>query len=457
MYATGSFADGYGVAKWNGSGWTELPLPPGVQTYYSITNIATDKKGNVYIADGYDGNGGGVNFAKWDGNSWQVYGYVANVYYFIVDSTGTIYAADFDDSQDTYNIIRVAPDGTQTSLSGGPGKYFLNANTLVQAMAFDRAGDLYAGGGFDDSTANTYIAKWDGQSWTKIGASGAYGGFGDGTVTGIVFDNGGNLFASCRMLGSEGTLIGKWDGHAWTSISDTGVFSSELAVNYLGRDNRGILFAGGQQHVYYCDPVGSNLPPPVDTCIKAAAVGLRISVDTVNDKSGPVVLSAGVVSGGGTATNFVFATDGSFVHTFGGASADSVVSVAVGGLPMGGNHFYVRMQTTNSCDSVLTATDSVVLVKVDTVAGAIAVTDTAKMAAGPNPFVSTFTVTGLDASGSYTLLLVNGEGVRVYALQVNGQTSVRVQGLILKQGIYWLQLYNNATGQRVWRMALLKE
>lgn len=450
IYGYGGFPDGYGVAKWSDSGWIELPLPPGPQTYSSIGGIATDKKGNVYLS--------GPQMYRWDGSSWSSYGNVFQTfYYFVVDTTGVIYGAYPDDNWDTYNVIRVNTDGTQTSLGGGPALHPLNANTWVHAMAFDAAGNLYAGGNFPDSSGNSYVAKWNGQKWAKLGTGEAGPAFGDGKITGIVFDNRGNLYASCQLLGSDGTVIGKWDGSSWTTFvnsNETGDMYS--AVVFLARDRQGMLFAADQSNVLVYDPPASVAPPVL--CDSVAAVGLKASADTVA-AGGTVVLTASVQAGRGTATTFLFAKDRGFLQTLAAASADSVVTIVGADLVTGRNSFYVKMQTTNNCDSVLTAVDSLTIVQPATTGTTDTTgtgTDSARIKAGPNPFGSSFVVMGLDASKSYSILLANSQGVRVYAAQVTGQTTMPVEGLTLKQGVYWLEVYDQSTGKRVRKTELLK-
>jgi hypothetical protein len=391
-----------------------------------------------------------VTIEKWNGSSWTQYGYAANIYNFVVDTAGVVYAAWSDFGWDTYNVVRIAPDGTQTSLGGGRGKYMLNANTWVQALAFDRAGNLYAGGSFQDSVGNAYIAKWDGHTWTPIPASSTAPGYGGGTITGICFDDGGNLYATSRLSGSSGVLAGKWDGHSWTSLSNDPPLWMKLGLYPLMRDNRGTLFTSDGVSVYAYDPPA----PAVVHCDSVLTAGLVASVDTVTDGGGSVVLTASVTAGRGTGVRFLFARDRAFQQTLGPVSADSVVSVNVSDLSMGSNTFYVRVQATNVCANVLTAVDSVLIykrsVKDTTSSGGV------KLGGGPNPFGSSFTVTGLDAGRAYQILLVNSQGAWVYAVQVSGQRQVPIEGLVLKQGIYWLEVYDKSTGKRVSRLELMK-
>lgn len=455
IYAYGIFPDGNGVARWSDSGWVELPLPAGPQTSVTIGSIATDKKGNVYISASVNAGPAAALF-RWDGSSWTSYGGVSQVYYyFVVDAAGVVYGAWIDFDWDTYNIIRNSPDGTQTSLGGGPAVHPLDANQWVHAMAFDAAGNLYAGGNFPDSAGNSYVAKWDGRKWSKLGTGQAGPAFGDGKITGIVFDNSGNLYASCQLSGSDGTVVGRWDGKTWTTFvpgDETGdMFYS--AVYLLARDRRGTLFAADQDHILVADLPASVAPPVI--CDAMAVVGLQASADTVA-VGGDVVLTAGVRSGGDSATSFLFAKDRDFLQPLGAASTDSVVTVSAADLVAGANTFYVKMQTTNNCDSVLTAVDSVTVTRQAAPDSTSTGADSVNIKAGPNPFSGSFTVMGLDASRAYWILIANSQGMHIYAAQVSGQTSMPVEGLTLKQGVYWLEVYDRATGERVRKIELLK-
>ena len=80
-------------------------------------------------------------------------------------------------------------------------------------------------------TAN-HIAKWDGNDWSALG-----GGM-DGSVTAIAFDKSGNLYAGGTFVSAGGVTansIAKWDGNNWSALG-TGM---DFWVFALAFDERG--------------------------------------------------------------------------------------------------------------------------------------------------------------------------------------------------------------------------
>ncbi|MHA4811470.1 T9SS type A sorting domain-containing protein [Flavitalea flava] len=456
VYAFGTFVAADGVAKWNGSGWTMLPSSAGQLTINSINHIATDKKGNVYISGSFTQNGNYLNMAKWDGAVWQAFA-SAEVYYFIVDTTGTIYAANYDFTNSGYNVLKIT--GNTVTRIGGTGPHQMNANTWVQAMVLDTAGNLYAGGGFADNNGHAYVAKWDGNSWNELGTgAGALGA--DGSITGLVFDNAGNLYSSGSLMQNSATYLGKWDGQAWSAISTGPMFWHQNTIGYLNRDARGIIYAGGQfkgsrdigNYIY---TYGSVTPPVV--CDGKASVKLTANPTTVTPQSGPVEVSASLISGAGVNIRYVFSKDRNFDTPIQTPSSDSVITILISDLTAGTNIIYVKMQITDPCANFLTATDSVTIIK----NAVTAVTDidfpNTAIVAFPNPIGQFIFVTGLSSSKSYALTLHNNLGMAVRTLQIKGQTRASLPSFDLSSGIYWLEIYDNTRKRRIGQVTLLKK
>jgi hypothetical protein len=114
------------------------------------------------------------------------------------------------------------------------------------------------------------------------------------------------------------------------------------------------------------------------------------------------------------------------------------------------------MQSRDSCNATLKAIDSITITK-NIVSG---ITDldypNVLITAFPNPMDQLVLVSGLSAAKSYTLSLYNGQGQPVRMVQVSGQTVASINSLALKQGIYWLEVYDNTRKRKIGRMALLK-
>jgi hypothetical protein len=94
-------------------------------------------------------------------------------------------------------------------------------NEEVAALAFDAAGNLYAGGYFSDA-AYPQLAKWDGSSWAPVGSASDA----TGPVFALAFDGGGRLYigGSFANWAANANLdnVAYWDGAAWQG-ADAGV------------------------------------------------------------------------------------------------------------------------------------------------------------------------------------------------------------------------------------------
>lgn len=117
-------------------------------------------------------------------------------------------------------------------------------NDLVNTLAVDASGNLYAGGVFTTAgvvTANC-VAKWDGESWTGLGT-----GL-NNTVNALTVDTSGNVYAGGSFTGTFGDTIlfnyaAKWDVSTSSWVSLDNVMNNNILA--LAIDSSGILYAGG--------------------------------------------------------------------------------------------------------------------------------------------------------------------------------------------------------------------
>ena len=134
VYAGGDFTNASSisancVAKWDGTNWTALGSGMGNGPFLSPPSVrALAVSGSNLYAGGFFTSAGGIsaNVAKWDGSSWTALG-----------------------------------SGVSGGESGG----------LVLALAATGT-NVYAGGDFTKAggISASYIAKWDGSSWTALGS-----------------------------------------------------------------------------------------------------------------------------------------------------------------------------------------------------------------------------------------------------------------------------------------------
>jgi len=458
MYACGNFAGNNGIAKWNGSGWSVLPGQSAQLTFSSINHIGTDKKGNVYISGSFSQNGISGSMAKWDGNTWQVF---ANdpIFYFIVDSAGTIYAANEDFSNTGFNVLQIK--GNTAVRIGGSGFNQLNANSWVQAMTMDKAGNLYAAGGFTDSTGNTYVAKWNGTNWAALGA-GTTALNATGTGYGLDFDNAGNLYVSGSIMLHNATYLAKWDGHSWTAVSNGPEFWYQNSIDFMSRDGRGNIYAGGQfngsqnsgNYIYSYTSAGPAVQPVIPCRDTAVTLTLGANETTVTNQSGTVLVTANTI-GTGTNTHILFSKTRDFSSLL--PASDSIVSLEPATLQTGTNTIYVKLTTTGACGTLLTATDSITIVKTPASGGLIDIDfPNTPIIPYPNPFSQFIDISGLQLGKSYSVSLFNGLGEKVRAVVVTGQGSVQVDAASLQPGIYMLVIYDNTKGRKIGTISLLK-
>jgi PKD repeat protein len=255
LYAGGEFVAMGGVtaandvAQWNGSTSSWSALGSGLND--PVSALAFDSAGNLYAGGDFSATGDGsvtANYiAKWNvsTSSWSALGSGLNsdVYALAFDSAGNLYAGgDFSATGDgsvTANYIAMWNNATGWSALGS------GMDSDVYALTFDSAGNLYAGGDFTnagDVVANN-IAKWNG-SWSALGS-----GIGS-DVCALVCDSAGNLYAGGDFNSVGNVTVDymiKWN----VSTSSWSTLGSEVngPVTALAADSAGNLYAGGTFYI----------------------------------------------------------------------------------------------------------------------------------------------------------------------------------------------------------------
>jgi hypothetical protein len=130
-----------------------------------------------------------------------------------VDKAGTLYAGgDFYDTtgKEIWGIAKRNGDNWEEVGSGLQG--------AVDKIVFDKAGTLFAGGNFSLPAPDTAVnlASWDGKSWK------AFGGRVQGNVYALAFDSVENLYVGGRFdkIGPDTfNNIACWNGTTWSRLA----------------------------------------------------------------------------------------------------------------------------------------------------------------------------------------------------------------------------------------------
>lgn len=237
--------------------WTVLASYAGNGIYGSVEAMVIDANNNIYVG-GWFGSAGDIlaaRVAKWDGHAWTALGtgmhsdewYGAGVDALALDSAGNLYAGGlFEDAGGVpaNNIAKWDGHAWSALDRGFSGRYKNSGRVNVLLMSSN--GTLYAGGDFNmaGSAKANHIAKWDGHQWSALGKSG--GGV-QGSVLALTLDQQGALYVGgyFRKAGGKPACgIAKWDGQDWSGLG-SGVPIGGI-VFALRFDHAGNLFVGGR-------------------------------------------------------------------------------------------------------------------------------------------------------------------------------------------------------------------
>ena len=267
LYAGGFFTKIGGVlaryvAKWDGSSWSPVGAPTnGTNSQVRALSVFDDGSGPALYTMGNFWLAGGVsvsNVARWDGTSWSALGgpgdgtghhvYTASVF---DDGSGpALYVGGLFTDAGGVSADRVARwDGAWSALPASTGAG--SAGVVFALTTFDDGAgpDLYAGGAFlgAGGISAPSIARWDGTSWSALGAPGSGA---NATILALcVFDDGSGpaLYAGGQFVtigGVSAAHVARWDGASWSNLG-AGTNAVVNALCVFDDGSGPALFAGG--------------------------------------------------------------------------------------------------------------------------------------------------------------------------------------------------------------------
>ncbi len=211
VYAGGEF-EGC-VAKWNGYTWTTLTGSNGVELWDAP--IAMEFiGGKLHVAAYFSGGIEGI--ARWeDGSGWQIIGDAESGHILcIAPADDGLYVGGRFTSINGVAANRVAKWNGASWSALGAGMSYDDDTCRVRTLAY-RNGSLYAGGTFDSAggVSAPCVAKWDGQAWHPM----PFGEYNLETVRSLRFV-GDQLFMAAEGFIPSSRTVTRWDGASWQPL-----------------------------------------------------------------------------------------------------------------------------------------------------------------------------------------------------------------------------------------------
>ena len=254
LYASGAISKKSGglyIAKWDGKNWSKVTMQNGFSFDCILNGLCTDNSGNIYTTTClYNGL---INYyvAKWEKSTgvWSelkgINALAANnqIEDLCIDKSGNIYAAGKFTNTKGKRYVAKWDGKNWTELGGLNG---LAADSTIRTIYADVSGNVYAGGSFSDSNGKRYTVKWDviTNNWSKLGQMDGNLKYGDiGFISG---DNSGNIYVSGAMREdtSNNYFVDKWNGTSWSEMGAS-FFGGGGSVFSTCLDSKGFLYAGG--------------------------------------------------------------------------------------------------------------------------------------------------------------------------------------------------------------------
>ncbi len=260
-----------GCARWNGTQWQTLGSGLGGDNFQSprvstLTSWSPGFSPTLWVGGAFRSAGGAVarNLATWSGGAWQVASngppgpggldssFIAPRALATFRSSqgeGLFTAGFFSEAGNNLIPSLARWDGVNWSAVGGGVRSFGGNPVQLRTMVAHDDGNgsaLYVGGGVFGvgSIAATYLARWNGTTWSTVGS----GAPTDITALGVHDDGtGAKLY-----VGAGAGNVFRWDGQSWSligSVSNSFALPPTISAFATYDDGSGpALYVGGWFH-----------------------------------------------------------------------------------------------------------------------------------------------------------------------------------------------------------------
>lgn len=114
----------------------------------------------------------------------------------------------------------------------------------VYCMTKDAQNNIYVGGTYTNGVGKTFVAKWNGSTWTEIG--GVNNSKFNGYINTIAIDSLGNIYIAGEFTNANGMhYVAKWNGTSWNEVGGNGKSTFNNSINKLITDNNGNIYITG--------------------------------------------------------------------------------------------------------------------------------------------------------------------------------------------------------------------
>lgn len=212
------------VARWNGSGWSEITAPPSVDPSL-VTGFSAPSSDNLWLTveHSYDGL---KRIYHYDGSSWT-------------KITTTNSGGKIDQiSASASRAWTIASDHyVARYLDGSWTRMLLTSTGEIEAIDARSRSDVWAvgnaveGEGDDDEppTSKPFASHWNGTKWTKTSVPVTNCELVD--VTAVASND---AWANCLSHDRKTTTVVRWNGTSWSKVGSTLPFTAKITATADG-------------------------------------------------------------------------------------------------------------------------------------------------------------------------------------------------------------------------------